>query len=81
VEREKPAHTEAAVCPVYPRLRVGIQATVGVDSVVGGISHLVLNHLATLNYDTILACTETDDELAAHGASFRPRTGVTTRLS
>ena len=42
--------------PVLPRMRVGVQATLGVDSVVGGISNLVLNQLATLGYDSILAC-------------------------
>src|SRR5262249_3108456 len=68
VEREKPAHTEATLCPVYPRFRVGVQATVGVDSVVGGISYLVLNHLATLNYDSILACSAEERQLRAFGS-------------
>lgn len=80
VERDKPAHTEAFLCPVYPRMRVGIQATVGVDTVVGGISYLVLNRLATLGYDTILACAPAERHLRTLGSSPRPRTGISTRL-
>jgi phage tail-like protein len=80
VEREKPAHTEATLCPVYPRFRVGIQATVGVDTVVGGISHLVLNHMATLGYDTILACSPAEQQMRTLGSPPRPRTGISVRL-
>jgi phage tail-like protein len=35
VERERPLGTEAHVCVIEPRLRVGAQATVGVDTIVG----------------------------------------------
>jgi phage tail-like protein len=80
VEREKPAHTMATLCPVYPRLRVGVQATVGIDTAVGAVSHLVLNHLATLNYDTILACSVVERQMRAQGASRRPRAGISTTL-
>jgi hypothetical protein len=80
VEREKPAHTEATLCPVYPRFRVGVQASVGVDTVVGTVSHLVLNRLATLNYDTILACSCEEQTLRALGSAVRPAVGTTTRL-
>jgi len=80
VEREKPAHTEATLCPVLPRMRVGVQASVGINSVVGGVSHLVLNHLATLNYDTILACSAEERQLRALKAVVRPRAGVSAKL-
>lgn len=80
VEREKPAHTVATLCPVLPRLRVGVQATLDFDSVVGGVSHLVLNHMATLNYDTVLACSEQEQALRQQGSSLRPRTDVNARL-
>jgi len=36
LEREKPAHTQYALCLVEARLRVGVQSTVGVDTIVGG---------------------------------------------
>ena len=81
VEREKPAHTQAELCPVLPRLRIGVQATVGADALVGGISHLVLNSLSTLNYDSILACSNQEQQLRARGTARRPRTGITTKLS
>ncbi|MBA2674505.1 phage tail protein, partial [Ramlibacter sp.] len=36
VEREKPAHTDYRVAVVEPQLRIGLQAMVGVDTIVGG---------------------------------------------
>jgi hypothetical protein len=81
VEREKPAHTHAELCPVLPRMRVGVQATVGADAVVGSISHLVLNTLSTLNYDAILSCSREEKLLRARGTASRWRTGITTKLS
>jgi len=36
LERERPAHTTYHVCVVEPRMRVGVQARVGIDAVVGG---------------------------------------------
>ena len=38
IEEEKPAHTEYHLCIVEPSLRVGYQARVGIDTVVGGES-------------------------------------------
>ncbi|MCW3066285.1 MAG: Phage tail protein, partial [Solirubrobacterales bacterium] len=35
IEQQRPAETEAHVCVIEPRLRVGFQATVGVDAIVG----------------------------------------------
>jgi phage tail-like protein len=80
VEREKPAHTSANVVPVLPRFRVGVQATLGVDTRVGGYTHLVLGNLSRLNYDAILACSPPQRDIEKLGASVRPITGVTTRL-
>jgi hypothetical protein len=36
VEREKPAHTDWRLELVAPELRVGLQARIGVDAIVGG---------------------------------------------
>lgn len=36
VEAEKPAHTQYDLCLVEPRLRIGIQSTVGIDTIIGG---------------------------------------------
>jgi NHL repeat-containing protein/tail protein P2 I len=81
VEREKPAHTRAVLCPVFPRLRVGIQATVGVNTMVGGVTHTILGKVATLSYDTILGCSEEERGIRRLNASPRPRVGISTRLS
>ena len=80
VEREKPAHTEAELCPVFPRLRVGVQATIGVDTSVGGFTKLVLNRLATLNYDAILGCSPAEQQMRRRQLSPRPHIGRTTRI-
>src|SRR5262249_24575456 len=67
VEREKPAHTRANLVPVLPRFRVGVQATVGVDTSVGGYTQLVLGSLSTLGYDTILARAQPQRDLERLG--------------
>lgn len=36
IEAEKPAHTDFRLCLVEPRMRVGVQARVGIDSIVAG---------------------------------------------
>jgi phage tail-like protein len=36
LEREKPAHTAYHLCVIAPRMRVGLQAVLGVDTVVAG---------------------------------------------
>jgi phage tail-like protein len=35
IDREKPAHTVCQLCIVQPRMRVGVQCRVGIDTVVG----------------------------------------------
>ena len=80
IDMESSAHTEVTLCPVFPRFRVGVQATIGIDTVVGTISHAVLNQLATLNYDTILACSPEEQTLRAMGSAVRPAVGATTRV-
>lgn len=36
IESEKPAHTDFQLCLIEPRMRVGVQARVGIDSIVAG---------------------------------------------
>ncbi|HKE47471.1 MAG TPA: phage tail protein [Rhodanobacteraceae bacterium] len=80
VEREKPAHATAEYCAVYPRMRVGRQAMVGVDARIGGVGRFTLNRLATLSYDTILGCSPYEAPMRDSGSSPRPRVGTTTVL-
>lgn len=42
LDREKPAHTKYELCLVEPRFRVGIQSTVGVDTIIGDYPVAVL---------------------------------------
>lgn len=44
IEREKPAHTDYHLCVIEPRMRVGYQARVGKDAVVGGPPSEVMLH-------------------------------------
>ena len=36
IESEKPAHTDYSLCLIEPRMRVGVQSRLGIDSIVGG---------------------------------------------
>jgi phage tail-like protein len=56
IDGAKPAHTQFEVVPVEPRFRVGVQATLGLDAVVGAYPRLVLNRCATLGHDSRLGC-------------------------
>jgi phage tail-like protein len=80
VARDKPAHTKANLVPVLPRFRVGVQATLGFDSRVGGYTHLVLCKHSRLGYDAIVACSPAQRDLELQGATLRPIAGVTTTL-
>jgi phage tail-like protein len=80
VEREKPAHTMATYRPVYPRMRLGVQATLGVDTRVGEVGQAVLGSISTLGYDAVLAPSELELGMQMIGATVRPRVGVNTRL-
>lgn len=80
LEREKPAHTQAFLCPVFPRLRVGVQATLGVDAYVGEANAMILGRLATLNYDSVLAGSQSDRDVQALGLSRYPRLDEDARI-
>ena len=80
VEREKPAYTKAHYAPVFPRMRVGVQSTLGVDTRIGEITPLLLGTTGTLDYDSILSCSKTETHLLAQHATLRPQVDVNTRL-
>ena len=81
VEREKPAHTRATIYPVFPRFRIGVQATLGIDTVVGGFNALVLNRVASLGYDSILGASKEEMKFRELGLTPRPAVGLSSRLS
>ena len=56
VEREKPAHTTYHLCLIEARMRVGFQARIGIDSIVGGgAPDLALAESGPLGIQTALA--------------------------
>ncbi|MBV9759638.1 MAG: hypothetical protein JO340_03650 [Acidobacteriaceae bacterium] len=75
LDREKPAHTQAFLSPVFPRLRLGVQSTLGVDAYVGKVNPMILGKLSTLNYDAVLARSQSQRDMQALGLSPFPRLG------
>ncbi len=77
IDREKPAHTSYEICVAEPLMRVGVQARLGIDAIVGGPSRgLVLNEELELGVDTSLAAPKGSSRTI--GSSTR--VGVGTRL-
>jgi len=88
LDSEKPAHSSYDLCLVEPRFRVGVQSTVGLDTIVGAYPRAALacQHRSDLpaslpprhrlGYDTLLACP------ADHGSRVGDaRAGLTATLS
>jgi phage tail-like protein len=79
VEREKPAYTKANYCPVLPRMRVGVQATLGIDSRLGIFTPLLLGTTGRLGYDSILGCDPARPHLSG-SLRYPAQIDVNTRL-
>jgi phage tail-like protein len=71
LELAKPAHTDARLVFVTPRMRVGVQAFLGVDSVIGAYPSGVATGTARLNNDAVLTTAPAHPSL---------RVGRTTRV-
>jgi phage tail-like protein len=63
IEAEKPVHTDFHLCFVEPRMRVGLQARVGVDSIVAGPRPPLSLHGTELGVDSYLG----EDDAAPAG--------------
>jgi len=84
LDEEKPAHTKYDLCLVEPRFRVGLQSTVGLDTIIGAypVTRLVCSHedevppgqrpRQRLGYDTVLSGGRTGKS----GLELRPSTRV-----
>ena len=91
LREEKPAHTSYELCLVEPRFRVGLQSTVGVDTILGAWpkAHLTCMHDTNippsrqprhrLGFDTILAPRPGDQPTLQVGP--KTRTGLDTLLN
>jgi phage tail-like protein len=91
LDTEKPAHTGYDLCLVEPRFRVGLQSTVGLDTIVGAypVAHLACPHdqetppsqapRHRLGYDMVLAGEPTQ----APGVRLAPgaRAGIDTTIT
>jgi phage tail-like protein len=72
IDSEKPAHTQYDLCLVEPRFRVGLQSTVGIDTIIGDypLARLAGNEIQQtspsrpprhrLGYDMVLAACDDD---------------------
>lgn len=76
VEREKPAHTEVALCFVEAEMRVGLQATLGIDTLVAGAPAGASLHGMTLDLDARLGGADFAGHVSSQG-----RLGLDTRLA
>ncbi|MCU0526263.1 MAG: phage tail protein [Elainella sp. Prado103] len=66
LDREKPAHTTYQICPIEARMRVGFQAQIGIDTLIGQPpSQMLLNQPQALGWNTVLA--EAPDQSPAAG--------------
>ena len=54
IEREKPAHTTYHLCRIEANMRVGFQARIGIDSIVGHSGDDVVTGISTLGMGSIL---------------------------
>ena len=63
VDREKPAHTDYRVLVVEPEMRVGFQACIGIDTIVGGAPPAPMLDASRLGIETFLP----QDEVARVG--------------
>jgi phage tail-like protein len=68
IEREKPAHTDYHLCLVEPRMRVGFQARIGIDSIVAGPAPPLSLQGTTLGLDSFLGDDDTGGSLGRVGS-------------
>jgi len=67
IEAEKPAQTDFRLCLVEPRMRVGVQARLGIDSIVAGAGPPMNLGLAELGTDSYLGGATATHERVADG--------------
>jgi phage tail-like protein len=81
IEMAKPAHTEAELRWAEPRLRAGVQAFVGVDTVIGEYPVGVLEGEGKLGYDTVLGTPDERKMRPSMKLGNRSAVGATTVLN
>jgi phage tail-like protein len=81
IETDKPAHTLGTLRMVQPQFRVGAQAFIGMDTVVGRYPDQVKTGAARLGYDATLGPSEDEAQPPEMRIGKRSRIGTTTALN
>jgi phage tail-like protein len=71
VDAEKPAHTDFHLCFIEPRMRVGFQASIGIDSIIGGPSAPMSLAGSVLGLASVLGAADGDDPVGRVGNRAR----------
>jgi hypothetical protein len=77
VDAEKRAHTDYHLCLIEPRMRVGFQARVGIDSIVAGPREPLALNISRLGLDAFVAGSHGD---AGARVGYRSSIGQTMRV-
>jgi phage tail-like protein len=80
VELAKPAHTDARLVLVHPRMRLGVQSYLGVDSVVAAYPIETREGESRLGYDSVLSASSTRPTRPSLRIGQTTRIGTTTVL-
>jgi phage tail-like protein len=80
VEMAKPAHTQGQIRLVEPRFRVGVQAFVGLDTVIGRYPDQVIAGQGQLGYDTMLGPSADEVGPPTMRVGVRSRIGSSTLI-
>ncbi|HEY3342080.1 MAG TPA: hypothetical protein VGK81_08685, partial [Anaerolineae bacterium] len=81
IESDKPAHTLGELRMVQPQFRVGAQAFIGMDTVVGRYPDQAKTGAARLGYDAALGPSEDEAQPPEMRIGKRSRIGSTTALN
>jgi len=80
VEMAKPAHTQAYLRVAAPKFRVGVEAFIGVDTVISRYPNQVIAGKAKLGYDTVLGPSEDEAKPPTMRIGVRSRIGSSTLI-
>jgi len=86
IDAEKPAHTEYSIRKVHPRMRVGLQSTIGVDSYIGVYPIAVLSSeempmVSRLGIDCVLGESPEEKGAPVFRVGRKSRVGIDTLIS
>ena len=81
LEVEKPAHTEYSICRVEPKFRVGVQSTIGVDTIIAAYPVTILGLRSTVGVDSILGISPEEKGPPALKIGKSSRIGVDTLIN